>query len=128
MEIIGFRIPSLGNMTSGPLFDRVIMSALVRQAPTAAVLRIKLLVKRPVCVPVTAREGFKVAHARLRAKHVGKMKGVIAFACTESVTPISAEAVVLVRFWTPQIDMYLKLRKESALMYTYSVAYHAGHS
>lgn len=128
MEITGSRIPSLGNMISDPPSDRAITPALAQRPPTAAVLRIKLLVKRPVCVPVTAQEGFKVAHVRPRVKHVGKMKGVIAFAYTESVTPTSAEAVVLVRFWTPQIDMYQKLLRESALTYTYSVAYHAGHS
>lgn len=128
MEITGSRIPSLGNMTSAPLSDHAITPALVRHILTAAVLRMKSPAKRPACVPVTAREGSKAAPARLRAKHVGKMKGVIAFAYTENVTPIFAEAVVLVRFWTPQIDMYQRLRRESALMYTYSVVYPAGHS
>ncbi|KAL9121687.1 MAG: hypothetical protein Q9187_001753 [Circinaria calcarea] len=95
METTGSKIPSRGSMTNARPFDHAIIPALVRQPLTAAVLRMTLLVKGPACVPVIAREGFKAAHARLKAKPVGKMKGVTAFACTESVTPISAEAVVL---------------------------------
>lgn len=128
MEITGSRIPSLGSMINARPFDHAITPALVRQPLTAAVLRMTLLVKGPVCVPVTARGGFKAAHARLKAKPVGKMKDAIVFACTENVTPISAEAVVLARFWTLRIDTDQISPRVSVLMYTYSVAYHAGRS